>query len=230
MRISVLGFALWALVAAGAWADDARVISVMGQGTVEAVPDMATISIGVTQEANEAAAALAATSARVRDVLSRMEAEGIASRDMQTQGLSLQPIWSNMRGDTDMPPRIVGFVARNGVVVRVRDLAALGRILDLTVQDGANDFDGLLFGLQDPEPVQAEARKAAVRDAMQRAADLAEAAGVTLGPIRSITESGGFARPMQMEMSAMRSSADVPIASGEVGITAQVSMVFAIAE
>jgi len=69
-----------------------------------------------------------------------------------------------------------------------------------------------------------------VRDAMQRAADLAEAAGVTLGPIRSITESSGFARPMQMEMSAMRSSADVPIASGEVGITAQVSMVFAIAE
>jgi uncharacterized protein YggE len=230
MRITVLSFALWALVGAGAWADDARMISVMGQGTVEAVPDMATISIGVTQEADEAAAALAATSARVRDVLSRMESEGIASRDMQTQGLSLQPIWSNMRGDADMPPRIVGFVARNGVVVRVRDLAALGRILDLTVQDGANGFDGLLFGLQDPEPVQAEARKAAVRDAMQRAADLAEAAGVTLGPIRSITESSGFARPMQMEMSAMRSSADVPIASGEVGITAQVSMVFTIAE
>ena len=228
MRKIGIVFSLCLLAASSAWAETTRVISVNGQATIEAAPDMATITVGVTQEAREADAALAATSAAVAEVLDRLKAAGIEYRDMQTRGLSLQPVWSNYRGQDDTPPRITGFVANNSIVVRVRDLGSLGRVLDQTVQDGANRFDGLQFGLQDPAPLEAEARKAAVRDAMARAADLAEAAGVVLGPIQSISESGGVSRPMQMEISAARASMDVPIAAGEVGIRGQVSMVFEI--
>lgn len=228
MRIFSIVLGLWLIAVQSTMADTNRVISVNGTATLEAAPDMATITLGVTQEAPEANVALAATSQAVADVIVRLQSAGVAERDMQTRGLSLQPVWSNRRNSDNDPPQITGFVARNALVVRVRDLAALGMILDRSVQDGANSFDGLQFGLQDPEPLQAEARKAAVRDAMARAAQLAEAAGITLGPVQSISESGGTPRPMQMEMASARMSADVPIAAGEVGIGAQVSMVFLI--
>ncbi len=115
-------------------------------------------------------------------------------------------------------------------MVRVRDLAALGGILDTVIADGANDFNGLRFGLQDPAPLMDEARRRAVDDAMARAALLAGAAGVTLGPVLSIDDQGG-SRPMPMAEMAMRMSAGAaPVAAGELTLTANVAMVFAIAE
>lgn len=220
--------AFWALclTAGMAVAQDQRVITTTGIGTVEAPPDMATLRLGVTHEAPEAAAAMTATSEGVAAVLSRLEAAGIEGRDMQTDQLSLQPVWSDYNSETR---RITGFLATNMLTVRVRDLESLGQVLDLVIGDGANAFNGLSFGLQEPKPAQDAARAAAVGDALDRAQQLAEAAGVTLGPIQSISEQGGVARPQMMEMAAARSS-DVPIASGELTVSAQVNIVFAIAE
>ncbi len=231
MRKTIGAIVIWACLAGTAWAQEMRVITVTGEGRIEAVPDMATISLGVTHEAAQADAAMALTSAAVRAVIDRLTGAGIAARDMQTSGLSLQPLWENRVSSSDAPPRIAGFVARNGVTVRVRDLTGLGGILDMVVQDGANTFNGLQFGLQAPDPVEAEARAAAVRDAMARAAQLAQAAGVTLGPVQSISQQGQGRGPVMMEMSAAsRSMGDVPVAPGELSIDAQVSMVFAIAD
>lgn len=215
-------------VASAAWAEAERVITTSGRGTIEAVPDMATINLGVTHQARQAGDALARTSDAVREVIAELEAAGIAPRDMQTQGLSLQPVWSRQTATSEAPPQITGFVARNALVVRVRDLDGLGSILDTVVQDGANTFNGLEFSMQDPEPAMAQARAEAVEEAMAKAQQLAEAAGVTLGPVQSISESGGVPRPVMMEMASARMSADVPVAAGEVSLSAQVSMVFEI--
>lgn len=227
--IQVLRLVLVVLtIGSGAWASDTRVITTSGRGVVEAVPDMATINLGVTQQARQAGDALAATSDALRDVIERLQGAGIAARDMQTQGLSLQPVWSRQNSNSDTPRQITGFVARNGLVVRVRNLEALGGILDMVVQDGANTFNGLQFSMQDPEPAIIAARADAVADAMDKARQLADAAGVTLGPVQSISESGGGARPVMMEMASARMAADVPIAAGEVSLSANVSMVFSI--
>ncbi len=209
-----------------ATAQEARIITTMGTGTVEAPPDMATIRLGVTNQASEASAAMAATSEAASAVLDRLEAAGVAPRDVQTDQLSVQPLWSDYSAETR---RITGFVASNVLTVRVRDLDQLGTLLDLVMQDGANTFNGLSFGLQEHKPAQDAARAAAVRDALDRAAQLADAAGVTLGPVQTISEQAGVARPMMMEMAAAR-SADVPVAPGELTVTAQVSVVFAIAD
>lgn len=229
MRYVLTGLLAAVLSAGMALADDTRVITTTGIGTVETTPDMATLRLGVTHENKEAAAAMAATSAGVTAVLSRLEAAGIAARDMQTDQLSLQPIWSDYNSNTRDARKITGFLATNMLTVRVRDLDTLGGILDLVIGDGANSFNGLSFGLQEPKPSQDAARADAVKDAIDRAQQLAEAAGVTLGPIQSISEHGGFARPQMMEMAAAR-SADVPIASGELTVSAQVNIVFAIAD
>ena len=227
----ILAMALiWLGLVTGAWAQEDRLISTSGTGAVEAAPDMATITLGVTQEARLATEAMDAASAAARAVLTRVEQAGIAPRDVQTSDVSLQPVWSRDSVSNNTTPRVTGYVARNTLSIRVRDLDTLGAILDAVVQEGANTFNGLRFSLQNPEPVIAEARAAAVKDAMARAEQLAAAAGVTLGAVRSISESGGRFRPEMMEMAAARVAADVPIAAGELSMTAQVSMVFEIAE
>lgn len=203
-----------------------RVISVTGEGTVQASPDLATLSIGVTTQGDTAASALGSNSAALAKVMDRLRAAGIEDRDLQTTGLSLNPNWTS---DESGNSRISGYLASNQLTVRVRALPMLGAVLDAAVADGANTLNGLTFGLADPKPLQDQARKAAVADAIARATLLVEAAGGKVGPVVSITEQSGFAPPMPMfRMDA--AAAPVPVAGGEVGVTAQVSVVLEIAE
>lgn len=204
-------------------------ITVTGQGSVASVPDMATITLGVTSQARTAAQALAANSAATGAVLKQVADAGIKPRDVQTSGLSLSPRWNNRNSSSDQPPAIVGYVVSNQVTVRVRELPVLGEVLDAVVQGGANRFHGLQFGLQDPLPATDEARKRAVADAIRKAALYAEAAGVRLGAISEISEQGGDG-PAPVMMREMAMSDAVPIAEGEVSMNATINMVFEIAE
>lgn len=213
-------------LAAPAFADGR--LSVTGQGVVNTAPDMATISLGVMSEAKTAADALAGNNQATASVLDRVAVAGIAPGDVQTTGLSLSPNW--VSNNNDGTSTIVGFVANNQVTVRVRDLQALGGILDDVVRNGANTFNGLTFGLQNPEPVLDEARKKAVEDAIHKAKLYAAAAGIVLGPIVELSEAGDMMpRPMSRQVGAMMEAA-VPVAEGEVSVAASVSLVFEIAE
>lgn len=215
--------------ATGAAAQDERRISTSGTGMIEAVPDMAVIDIGVVKQASKANDALAASSAAVQVVLDTLEASGVDARDVQTSTISLHPIWSGRGPNNDEPPSITGYQSSNTLTIRLRNLDALGGVLDAVVSEGANTFNGLRFAIQNPEPFHAQARAAAVRDAMMRAEQFAAAAGVGIGQVITISQGGaGRAMPM-MEMAAARMS-DVPISAGELSISAQVTMVFAIAD
>lgn len=232
MKRSLIGaIAVLALTATAGLAQvsDRRQITVNGEGSVEAAPDMATITLGVTNEAQEAKAAMDATSDAVAQVLARLAEAGIEDRDIQTQNLSMNPVWSNRPSTQGYGNQITGFVASNTVMVRVRDLASLGEVLDAVIADGANDFNGLRFGVQDPDPLMEEARKRAVQDAVARAELLAEAAGVTLGPVHQIMDHGGGGGPIMMEMAAA-SRSGVPVAAGEVTVNANVTVMFDIVE
>ncbi len=213
------------------WAEAAPpTITATGEGRVAVAPDMATISVGVTTQQKTAAATLAENNKATAAVLERLKADGVAPRDLQTSGLSLSPLWDRQisQSSQNNPPKISGYVASNTIVVRLRDLAKLGEILDSTVGQGANQFNGLSFGLQDPKPSEDAARRAAVADAMARAHLYASAAGVRLGRILSISEPSSRAVP-EMAMARMAASDGVPIAEGELSISAQVTIVFAIA-
>ncbi|WP_425044088.1 SIMPL domain-containing protein [Primorskyibacter sp. S87] len=236
--MKVLMALLLALTAAAAtliYADEARAgdtrqITVTGRGVVEAVPDMATITLGVTHEDAEAATAMQMTADVVSQMLVALESKGVQPRDLQTQNLSLNPVWSNRSSSSDKQPQITGYAASNTVLVRVRDLEDLGEILDAVAQLGANNFNGLRFSVQEPESLVEEARKEAVVNAMAKAQTLADAAGVKLGPVMSISEQRtGGPRPMAAMDMEMR-AASVPVAAGEVALSASVTMVFAIAE
>lgn len=215
-------------VAAPALAEDlgAPMITVTGEGVVEATPDVATLMIGVTTQGVTAAEALSANSAALDGVLARLKAAGIEARDMQTSNLSLNPNWTGYDSST---PTISGYVATNMLTVRVRALASLGEVLDAAVADGANTLNGLTFGLADPAPALNEARKEAVADARAKAELLAEAAGVKLGKVISIGEMGVSSGPMPMFKSDEAAPA-VPVAAGELGMTASVTVQFQLVE
>lgn len=209
-------------------ADETATISVTGEGVVEATPDIATISLGVTTEAPTAAEAMAANSAALNAVLDRLRGAGVEERDLQTSNLTLNPNWVGY--DSGKAPTISGYTASNMLTVRVRALASLGTVLDSAITDGANTLNGVTFGVAEPRPAMDEARKKAVADAVARATLLVEAAGAKLGPVVSITESSGFAPPMPMFRMEASADSSVPVAGGEVGLTASVTVVFEIAK
>lgn len=201
-------------------------ITVNATGVASAAPDMAVVRLGVSREARAASEAMAAASAAAAQVLERIADAGIAQRDVQTASIGLNPVWDH---SNTAPPRIRGYVASNDLTVRVRDLAKLGGLLDSVVADGANTMNGLTFGVADAAPLEQAARADAVRQARAIAETLANAAGVTLGPVLSIQEGGGVSDPAPLMRGAMM-EADVPIAAGELDFRISVTMVFAMAD
>ncbi|SFQ97528.1 SIMPL domain-containing protein [Poseidonocella sedimentorum] len=231
---AVMSAGLGALMAVSALspalAEAAGRIAVAGQGEVFAEPDMATVRLGVTQRAESAAGAMGDVSTAVDALLSRLEARGVAARDIQTSDLSLHPIYERRDGPAQQSPAIIGYQAANRLTVRVRDLPQLGALLGEMLDDGANEFQGVTFGIAEPGGLIDEARRAAVADARARAELYAEAAGVSLGALLELAEGGVAApQPVMREMAAMRADS-MPIAEGELSLSAEVSMVFAIGE
>ena len=219
--IAIMAFGFWSTQVFAS--DDAEVV-VTGSGEIAVVPDLAIISLGVRHEADTAQEAMSQVSADMSSIMTTLSGEGIADQDIQTARIQIQTIHHDGRR--------VQFNASNQVTVRVRDLSGLGRILGQMIADGANEVggwsSGVRFDVSDRAPFQAEARKAAVQDAMAKAKELAEAAGVTLGAIKKISESGGGS-PRGIEIRRRANFAgDVPVAEGEVIIREDVQMVFAL--
>lgn len=229
MRISLICAVVLALCAGVGFAEDrAREIVVTGEGVSSAAPDMATIRVGVAREARLAGDALRMTSDAMTLVLALLEKAGIAARDVQTTNVGLNPRYQ--RTNDGQPPRVVGYVASNDLMVRVRDLEALGSVLDAVVSEGANAMNGIFFSVADPAPLETEARRAAVSDARAKAEVLADAAGVDVGPVISIHEGGALPTPGPVMRSMAMDESAVPIAGGEVDVRSQVTIVFAIVE
>lgn len=199
-------------------------------------PDLAVFSAGVTSQGKTAAEALAANSADMNRVLAALKKAGIADRDIQTNNLSLNPLYAPQvvrpDGRIENPePRIIGYQVNNQVSVKQRKLADFGKVLDTLVSVGANQVNGPSFELDDSDAAMDEARAAAMAKARQRAELYAKAAGLKVKRIVSISESGGYSPPMPvMYAKAMAEAAPPPIAAGEVGLTATVAVQFELAQ
>lgn len=227
MKIAVfLGLAgIAALAATPALGADPRTISMAGHGEVRSAPDMAQVTAGVTTSATTAAQALAANTARMKTVFAALQKLGIPEKNIQTVNFSVSPQYATGNNEA---PRLTGYQVNNDVSVRLEDVTRLGSALDALVGAGANQMNGISFDIREPAPLLDKARARAIADARQRAETYAKAAGVTLGPIQSISESGGEVRPL-LRMAPMTFAAKaVPVAAGEQSVTADVSMVWEI--
>lgn len=202
-------------------------LTVTGQGESRVAPDLAMIQLGVTTQAPSAAEAMRQNAAQQAAVIEALTGAGIGQAEIQTSGLNLNPMMDYGEGRA---PAVTGYQATNMVAVRVREVARLGEILDAIVGAGANEINGISFTRDDSASAEDEARRAAVEDARHKAEVLAEAAGLTLGPVLVLRDAPGMEgpRPLMMEARAASDAAKVPVAPGEVALSATVEMQFAL--
>lgn len=201
-------------------------ISVTGEATVSAVPDLALVDSGVISEAKTAREASEANNAAMSKVLLALKGAGIAEKDIQTSRLSLQSQSAPNR--TSGLASIVGYSASNRVTVRVRDVTRLAGLIDAMVSAGANDIGGIGFMVSNASKFLDEARERAVADARRKAEIYAKAAGVILGAPLGISEEGAAAPVTYRKMAVGIAAATAPVAQGEETLQVTVSISWAI--
>lgn len=209
------------------YSSDGTLVSVSASAESKRVPDVATINTGVVTQAADANAAMRQNAEQMDKVMKALRAAGIAERDIQTSGINLN---AQYHYEQNQPPRITGYEARNTVNVKVRDLAKLGRVLDTLVSQGANQINGPSFEVDEPEEAYDEARVAALKKAQARAQTYADALGLRVRRIVSISEGGGFMpQPMPM-VRAMAADAyagkETAVSPGEATLSANLDVVF----
>jgi len=213
----------------------ATLLALTAEGRVTRAPDVATFSAGVVSQGKTASEALAANATDMTRVIAALKRAGVADKDIQTSNLSLSPVYQPQRTLPDgtvepAQPRIVGYQANNSVAVRQRKLGELGKVIDALVSAGANQVNGPGFEVDDPEPAQDEARIAAMKKVRARAELYARAAGLRVGRILSISESGGWSppQPAMYRMAAMDAAPapSSPVQAGELQLSVSVSVQF----
>ncbi len=198
----------------------ANSVAVTATGRASVKPDIAVTMLGAERQAPTVAEATADVAARMNAVLARLRALGVQDADITTVAYQVHPIVIQRREDE--APRIT-YQATNLVRVKVRQLDAIGRLLDEAVAAGANAVRDVQFTLADPAAAEARARADAVREATARAEQLAAAAGRRLGKLVWLSEGqADQPGPRPMAYAARAAVAPGPVESGQLEITVTV--------
>lgn len=162
-------------------------LDVVAVGEVKKVPDVVQINAGVTTQAPTAGAAIEQNARRMTAVRAALRGAGIPDRDIQTSALSLNP---DYRQGQNSAPVLAGYQASNQLLIRFRDIASTGKILDALVAQGINQFNGPMLTIDKPEAALDEARVLAIRSAQARAELYASTLGKRVKRILSVSEAG----------------------------------------
>jgi uncharacterized protein len=200
-------------------------ISVSGTGEASGRPDIATVQLGVNVIDDDLGAALDESNVLVEAITSAMLSIGIAEEDLRTTNFNVWPedLYDPRSGERTDERK---FHVDSTLEIKIRDIDSSGDVIHEGLNAGANNIYGLTFGIDDPGDLEAEARSAAFEDARQRAAQLADEMGVTLGDPIIVSEgfSGGgfntgFAR-------AESGGGGPPISLGQLSVSIQVNVTF----
>lgn len=201
-------------------------ITVTGTGTVNGTPNQLTLSMGVQVTAASVGSALDEANQATSRVTATLKARGVAARDIQTSGLSIQP---NYRDNSSIPD---GYSVSEYLTATLRSISAAGAQIQAAAQAGGNavTVDGVSLDLTDTSSLLARARTAAVADARHKAAQYASAAGEPLGPVVSITDQAQAQPfpPFAKASGAAPRSSNVPISPGTQQLSVSVTVVYAL--
>lgn len=198
-------------------------ISTQGTGIVSGTPDTVTVVLGVQTQADSAATALAQNSQLATGLIDTLKSKGVEDKDLQTSNLSVYPNYTPTGA-------VSGYQVSNQVTATLHDVSQAGALIDAaagTAGDAIRVQD-LSFSIADDSELRTQARSQAVQQAQQQAKQIADAAGVELGDIRSITESpAAVSNPFpQRSMADMAES--TPLQAGSQELSVSVSVVYEI--
>jgi uncharacterized protein YggE len=214
--------------------DTPRKITVVGQGKVSLVPDVARINVGAEERAASVSEAKASVDRQIAAITSALSELGVEAKDIQTNHYSIHyerepPMPMHVMSENMEGPDREGYRVSNMLRVTVRDVEQAGKVLDAVVEAGANQVYGVNFTVSDEAEWQGQARAEAVADAKTRAQELADLAGIELGEVLSVSEviGGMWTGPTRiMYESGMGGGGG--LAPGELEMGTQVQVTFAV--
>ena len=208
-------------------ATDPKTISLTGSGVATAQADQATVDLGVQITADSASVAIGENADAMSAVIQAIKALGISEDDIVTTSYSVYPQYDW----TDTGRVFKGYTVTNLVQVTVKDLDIVGDVIDAAAEAGANQINGITFGLSDEmrEELKTNAYITALTDAQNKAELIAETLGLSISGVQSVTENSyvpvlsySYAEGADM----MKSYAPTPVLSGELAVTVNVYIVF----
>ena len=156
-------------------------------------PDEASLTVGTQAKAPTATAAVAANKVKTERMLETIRSAGLRERDIQTQGIQLQP---DYRWDTEPGGRgrqtLIGYVASNSIQIKTRDIDGLTKLLDTLTTAGADTVYGPNFGISDPAPLRREARVRAMARGAAEATEYARNNGYASVRLLSVEEGTSY--------------------------------------
>ena len=208
-------------------ADDARprTVNVSGMGEVAAEPDLARVTLGVEARKPTLAEARTEVTATIERVLKLTRDLRIDPKHVNATRVQVQPEYN--WNPKDRKRVLLGYVVSRQVQVELRDLEQLGPLLERAVDAGVNQLGDPALDSSRRKELEREAMTRAVQDARLNAETLAGAAGVRLGPVRSLNGAASNPpMPMYRAQAAMADAASAPEASyqpGEMKFSANVN-------
>ncbi|MBI4444448.1 MAG: SIMPL domain-containing protein [Acidobacteria bacterium] len=200
------------------------VLTVHGTGEFSVSPDLATVRLGVTKQSSNAQKTQQQINEVSQKIFDAILALGVSKENIQTSNFMLFPVYDSRPGE----PQIVGYRGSNIITVKVQRLARIGPVVDIALEAGANQFEGIQFDVQNDLEARRQALKIAVTEAKAKAQAIAEGLNVTLGKVIEVTEGGVtfLPPPMVTQMAAVRREADVgaSISPGQTRVQAQVTI------
>ena len=220
-----------AAYAANGISDGSGGINVSGTGTINVNPDVAYVSLGVNTKGVDPKATLEENNRLIAAVISAIREKGVAEKDIRTTDFNIYPDYNYNYDKNEQQLR--GYTVTNNVSVVIRKITAVGDILGVAANAGANVYGGVQFGMLDNSAAYNEALVLAIKNAVGKAEAIAGALGKPLGSPSSITEnvnyySPYFAAAENVSMDAAVGS--VPVQTGKLTVTANVQMVYEFAK
>ena len=207
------------------------VLVVSGTAEVFVAPDQATVRLGIVRQSANAQAAQEQASAAAQEILNAIGKVGVPSSQIQTMRLVLSPVYAPRSPDSRDAPRIVAYNATNTVSVRLENLSQVGPVIDAGLKAGANQLEGVQFGLRNDLPSRQQALKDAVEVARGKAMTMADALRVNLVEVLEASEGGVSIISERVEPFSARTAlaAETPVSPGQIQVNATVTIRYRIA-
>ena len=207
-------------------------ISVIGKGMADANPDIAIINFSVVSIKDSASESRNTAAKALQNILDELIAKDISKENITTNYFRIGP--EKEWNDKKRKMELIGFKTTNSVNVKIYELDNIGEIIDVIIMnsDELIDFESITFDLEDKTTIIKSAREIAVKNAMEKAQEIASTANIKLGNpkyINEISSPSAFESVSDMPMMAMaraESFIETPIMSGDISVSVQVQMHF----
>jgi uncharacterized protein len=206
---------------------------VSGTGKAMGTPDVVVLTLGVQSQATTVAQAQKAAVDAMNGIMQVLKGAGIADKDIQTTQFNIeqQTRWDEKQ-NTNV---IIGYQVSNIVTVKIRDMAKAGTIIDQAAEAGGDliRVNGISFMVDDPSPLFKVAREKAIQNATDKAKQMSQSSGASLGKLIYISESTPYVPVVQnsyMKLSDAAGMAPAPtaISAGELEFQSTVQLVYQI--